>query len=426
MKKGGCFSYILVILISSIAAFIVSGALDNMAVEIPNLGDDTIEGILADMEERIQDKISRETETEETEPAETEGISVVVPDAPEEPILYYDQLSAEEQKIYNVVYAGLVSGEKSFRFEGVPYDAYYAMCYRVICAITYDHPELFWVQCGYRFTETHTLFEKNGDVDVEFIYYSYWEYSLDKKQKIQALENAANAVAAQASQYGTDYERIQFVHDYLVENACYDFDGLNEYYKSMHDSACEYIFSAYGCLVNGKTVCSGYAKAFQMIMQKLGYNCLYVVGDAGEAHAWNCIFIEDEGYFLDVTWDDPDFEYDEPAYEYFCITSESLAKTHTLDQEFTIPECTAEELNYFLYNGYRMDTYDFRKVCEVVEKQKGQHIISMQFTNQDAITEAYSELLTYGKCYDIPTLSDVADLQYSVNEDHYTIRFYLP
>ena len=73
-----------------------------------------------------------------------------------------------------------------------------------------------------------------------------------------------------------------------------------------------------------------------------------------------------------------------------------------------------------------MDTYDFRKVCEVVEKQKGQHIISMQFTNQDAITEAYSELLTYGKCYDIPALSDVTDLQYSVNEDHYTIRFYLP
>jgi len=94
---------------------------------------------------------------------------------------------------------------------------------------------------------------------------------------------------------------------------------------------------------------------------------MYVVGEAGESHAWNCIYIENEGYYVDVTWDDPDYVYDEPKYEYFCITSESLARTHELDKTFDVPDCDAKKFNYFEYYGFRLDTYDFSDLCDVIE-----------------------------------------------------------
>ena len=72
-------------------------------------------------------------------------------------------------------------------------------------------------------------------------------------------------------------------------------------------------------------------------MQKLGYDCMYVVGEAGESHAWNCIFIENEGYYVDVTWDDPGKPGKKPSdhsgngYDYFLISDAQLNKNHKAD-----------------------------------------------------------------------------------------------
>ena len=82
----------------------------------------------------------------------------------------------------------------------------------------------------------------------------------------------------------------------------YDTDSLDEYYKTTHSPSCEYIFTAYGCLVNGKTVCSGYAKAFQFILQNLGYESILVAGEGADGlHAWNMVKIDDDYYYFEVT-----------------------------------------------------------------------------------------------------------------------------
>lgn len=65
----------------------------------------------------------------------------------------------------------------------------------------------------------------------------------------------------------------------------------------------------YSGLVNGQTVCAGYARTFQYLMNRLDIPVIYVTGttDTGEAHGWNIVKCGDNYYNVDVTWGDPVF-----------------------------------------------------------------------------------------------------------------------
>ena len=53
------------------------------------------------------------------------------------------------------------------------------------------------------------------------------------------------------------------------------------------------IYTAYGCLVEGRAVCAGYAKAFKLLLGRCGISCYYVVGEAGGGkHGWNCVELD--------------------------------------------------------------------------------------------------------------------------------------
>ena len=97
--------------------------------------------------------------------------------------------------------------------------------------------------------------------------------------------------------------------------------------------------SAYSALVEGKSVCAGYARAYQYLMQRLGIPCYYCTGFAGEDHAWNIVGLDDGYYNVDVTWDDtPGGEYD-----YFNKTDEDYADTHVRrDLSVNLPKCEGQ------------------------------------------------------------------------------------
>jgi len=98
--------------------------------------------------------------------------------------------------------------------------------------------------------------------------------------------------------------------------------------------------SAYSALVNGRSVCAGYSRAFQYLMQEAGIPCYYCTGYAGESHAWNIVGLEDGFYNVDVTWDDvPGGEY-----EFFNQSDEDFAGTH-LRKELSVylPPCNGQQ-----------------------------------------------------------------------------------
>ena len=102
--------------------------------------------------------------------------------------------------------------------------------------------------------------------------------------------------------------------------------------------------SAYSALVNGQTVCAGYARAFQYLMQQLGIPCYYCRGYSGENHAWNIVELYGDYYNVDLTWDDTAIP---PVYNYFNKTDADFTGTHIRRSlSVKLPACTGT-----LYGG---------------------------------------------------------------------------
>ena len=150
-------------------------------------------------------------------------------------------------------------------------------------------------------------------------------------------------IVAGAQNLPDPYAKEKFVHDALLERISYN-------------ARAEMNQSAYSALVNGETVCAGYARAFQNISQQLGIPCYYCTGFAGESHAWNIVALDDGYYNVDTTWDDTDGG----NYDYFNKTDEDYARSH-IRQELSIylPPCNGQV--YRTPEEYQSAEYDGRR-----------------------------------------------------------------
>lgn len=95
------------------------------------------------------------------------------------------------------------------------------------------------------------------------------------------------------------------VHDAVIETAEYDY-ALSNYIDTVNSAermGPEY--TAYGALVEGSTVCYGYASAFKLLCDRLDLPCWSVGGTSeGIGHQWNIVRLDGENYIVDCTWDD--------------------------------------------------------------------------------------------------------------------------
>ena len=91
----------------------------------------------------------------------------------------------------------------------------------------------------------------------------------------------------------------------------------------------KYDYQAYGALVNGKAVCSGYAQAFYRLCRDAGISCWYCRGTVPDGrHAWNTVDTESGPVYLDVTWYDTDTldsHYLDGREQYLFMTQEDFA-----------------------------------------------------------------------------------------------------
>ena len=80
------------------------------------------------------------------------------------------------------------------------------------------------------------------------------------------------------------------VHDWMIANCVYD--------KTLEAN------TGYDLLVNGITVCAGYAELYMDALNRLGIPCVRVTSEEMN-HTWNLVQIDGSWYHVDVTWDDP-------------------------------------------------------------------------------------------------------------------------
>ncbi len=229
---------------------------------------------------------------------------------------YYAMLDAKGQHLYRQIFANANAFNGAFvPIEAVPVSE----IKNVIMAVYNDHPELFWLNTAFV-----CKYDKNkicAELELEFNI-TQEEFP----EKSSQFYNTVNTMLTQVENL-SDYEKGRRIHDLLIDKI--------EYVKGADMNQ-----SAYSAVVEGKSVCAGYARAYQYLMQRLGIPCYYCTGFAGEDHAWNIVGLDDGYYNVDVTWDDtPGGEYD-----YFNKTDEDYADTHVRrDLSINLPKCEGQK-----------------------------------------------------------------------------------
>lgn len=181
---------------------------------------------------------------------------------------------------------------------------------------------------------------------------NYFTKEFNSKDAVETavaeLENAKNEILKNAT--GSNYEKILYVHNWIIDNTSYDTsNGKNT-------------SNIYGCLVNKSAICEGYARAYKYLLDELNIPCVLVSGTAvdenggTERHAWNYVYINNNWYSVDTTWDDPIIigngkVNDSIRYKYFLKGKNTMNKDHTTNGhitkngfEFSYPELGNEDL----------------------------------------------------------------------------------
>ncbi len=228
---------------------------------------------------------------------------------------YYNMLDDDLKSLYRQIYANAMTYNKAFK---PIVQASMSDIENVVSSVSYDHPELFWLD-----TTFYTEYDYNGEA-VKIVL-SFYDRLGDLSAARSEFEAAAENMISGAQGLSSDYEKELYVHNLLADKLTYKHNSLDQ--------------SAYSGIVMDYTVCAGYAKAFQYLMQKLGIPTYLCVGaGASELHAWNIIRLDGEYYNVDCTWDDQD----PTTYDYFNL-SDRMNYMHTrMYQSVNLPACTKE------------------------------------------------------------------------------------
>lgn len=298
---------------------------------------------------------------------------------------YYYGLLAEEEK---QIYKELVQGVK----EAVP--EIYVHCgdaneaneiFQYVCK---DFPEIFWCEGG-----ASSVSYDEGDSGYTAVKPEY-NCSIQEIQRKQAeidaeVTSCLFGISAEAS----DYEKILYVYEYIVNTVDYDLNAEDN----------QNIYSVFG---NKRSVCAGYSKAAQYLLERLGIFCTYVTGTAGgqEAHAWNLVQCEGAYYYVDTTWGDPVYQQSEGedvqewqniSYDYMCCSDTELFKTHTLDAGISFPPCTSMDWNYYVVNGMYYENFDSQTILKAMNQvisKKGNPVV-LKFASGEVYAQARDEVL---------------------------------
>ena len=318
----------------------------------------------------------------------------------------YHLLTAEGQKIYDEVLSA-VRERRTVTVSTLDKDK----LNQVYDCVTADYPELFYIS-GYTYTK-HSVMDKLLSISFEGNY----EMTAQQQEDAQKIVDDYTArcfddLPADADQY----ETAKYLFDYIVTHTDYD-------------TAAEDNQTILSAMQNGRSVCSGYAKSFQFLLNKAGIPCTLVTGTAcGSPHAWNLVLLDGDYYFFDVTFGDASYLGSDvnravTGYEYFGVTSEETGRTHTADGRIPLPVCRAEADNYYVHENARLQACDTQRIAELARKAaaEGAGILRLQAATAPLYDELLDQLIGQQKIYNF--LPGVRSLNYIRDKDMRTLTF---
>ncbi len=201
-------------------------------------------------------------------------------------------------------------------------------------ALARDYPDITMWAYNCQFTSeykviTYGTSQKYELTEIDYLFNGYESYG-DPKGMLEQLNEVVNGFTLSGD---TMYDKLMSIHDFICKTNTYL-------------SSATYCYSAYGALVDKKSVCEGYAEAFKLLCDKAGIDCILVTGMSlsdpdkePETHMWNLVRMDDDvWYAVDVTWDDAsDIEGN---YSYFLVGADTVirgkkfSESHVLSYDF--------------------------------------------------------------------------------------------
>lgn len=335
----------------------------------------------------------------------------------------FDSLTDAQKQWYRDIEKSLGAMEETVRLsqEGIEAGLDETCIDQIFQCVLIDHPELFYVE-GY----TYTKYERGGSllaIDFSGTYSMDSQSALTRKEAIEA--GAAvylSGIAAESS----EYEKVKYVYETLIRNTDYDLNSVDNQ-------------NIYSVFVNHLSVCQGYAKAAQYLLNRLGVECTLVMGtvDTGEGHAWNLVKVDGSYYYVDATWGDASYRLESPEgvedaympdinYDYLCVTTRELLRTHTLGGVVPMPECTAVEANYYVREGALFTSYDREQMKALFDRaaSQGKSDVTVKCSDSACFQEILSALIEGQEIFDYLS-SESGTIAYAHNEKQLSLTFWV-
>lgn len=253
---------------------------------------------------------------------------------------------------------------------------------RIFQCVLIDHPEIFYAT-GYTYTKY-----SRGDrtVGIDFA----GTYSLPREEAVNKAEEIRGRALEWLSDIPSDaseYDKVKAVYEKIIFSTDYDLNASDN----------QNIASVF---LGNSSVCQGYAKATQYLLNHLGVMCTLVQGtvDTGEAHAWNLVRVDGDYYYVDTTWGDASYrmedgsgqeELPEINYDYLCVTTQELLRTHRIESVVAMPECTATQANYYVREGVYFTSYDAEQMQSIFDRawESGRTEITLKCADEECYRE---------------------------------------
>ncbi|MCL2559169.1 MAG: hypothetical protein FWE07_01665 [Turicibacter sp.] len=287
---------------------------------------------------------------------------------------FYNQLDEAEQVIYRELRDGVYRGDLEIRLETDDAER----VHEIYQLILFDYPEFFWITGAGMSTITRW-----SDGTAYITFQPEYAHTLEARATMQIeIDEAVEAFVSTINPGMSDYDVVLAVYEHIIFTTSYNLDA------SDHQNI-------YSVFVNQESVCAGFARAAQLLLNQLGVPTIYVAGVAYVpgtsvepiAHAWNLVRLAGEYYHLDVTWGSPNFQNEGMAnhpgivYDYFLINDELIFRTHTITPGMSVPAATSLRHNFFVVNGMFYEDHDAERVLEAMNASvmTGEAWIAFQF-----------------------------------------------
>lgn len=258
---------------------------------------------------------------------------------------HFEHISNTERQVYIEILWALSTYNENVEVSTLNNDVI-SKCFQ--CVLN-DHPEIFYVD-GFHYKNYY----KNDQLTKITVTGSY---TMDSKEimKYQArIDACVDQILENIPDGADEYAKAKYIYEYIIKYTDYDADSENN----------QNILSVF---LNGKSVCQGYTKSVQYLLQKLNMNATTILGYVEDGrHSWNLVMVNGKWYYIDATWGDYSYpiyatedysEINPPDinYDYLLITTDELKMTHYIDTVVDPPVCISITDNFYVREGLYFD-----------------------------------------------------------------------